>query len=472
MQKVAPLSSGVAQDPAATTSRVLPFPSSGDRTNRTSVCAVLFVDIAEYSKKPVSEQLQIKERFNAHIAEAIADVAPDERIILDTGDGVAISFLGDPEDALFVAINLVRRLEAEPDAERTAVRAGINLGPVRLVRDINSQPNIIGDGINVAQRVMSFAQPTRVLVSRSYYDVVTRISEDYARMFAYQGSRTDKHVREHELYELVAPGAEAHEVARRRNHARRPGEDTLTSATQLHTPLLRDRRAAFAFVGISVLTLGAAAFYYFAASAPVGRTVEHAPAAASRPAVAAVTPEPVRAAPAPSESTVAEPPAPAPETVTPPAPAAAVPPHPGRSQPARRPAARRAEQPVSTPPAPVEETAPAPALVRTEPAAEVKQGAVEPWKPTLAPAAPAPAPAPPRPDTAATALIQLAISPWGEVYVDGKAAGVSPPKAEIALKPGKYRIEVRNGDFKPYMEEVELGSHQTVRIKHKFTQQR
>ena len=76
-------------------------------------------------------------------------------------------------------------------------------------------------------------------MSRSYYDVVTRISEDYAQLFAYQGSRTDKHVREHEIYELVAPGAEAHELTRRRNHARRPGEDTLTSATQPGAPLLR-----------------------------------------------------------------------------------------------------------------------------------------------------------------------------------------------------------------------------------------
>ena len=45
-------------------------------------------------------------------------------------------------------------------------------------------------------------------------------------------------------------------------------------------------------------------------------------------------------------------------------------------------------------------------------------------------------------------------------------------KAEIPLKPGKYRIEVRNGEFKPYQEDVELGSHQTIRIKHKFTQPR
>jgi class 3 adenylate cyclase len=452
MQKVAPLDPGVAQDPATTTSRVLPFPASGDRTNRTSVCAVLFVDIVEYSKKPVSEQLQVKERFNAHIAQAIADIAPDERIILDTGDGVAVSFLGDPEDALFVAMNLAQTLESESGAARTAVRAGINLGPVRLVRDINSQPNILGDGINVAQRVMSFAQPRQVLVSRSYYDVVTRISEDYARLFAYQGSRTDKHVREHELYELVAPGAEAHELTRRRNHARRPGEDTLSSATQPRAPLLRSRRLAFAFTGLSVLALSAAALYYVA-SAPSARSVE-------RRASAAVAPEPVR--PAAPQLQPSEPAADLTASSQEPAQAAAP------ARPARKTftATAKPEQPAVVPSTPAAEAAPAPAPVPSEPAAEAKPAAAEPWKPTASP------PAPIRPDAAATALVQLAISPWGEVFVNGKPAGVSPPMAELELKPGKYRIEVRNGAFKPYQEVVQLGSNQTVRIKHKFAQQR
>ena len=83
---------------------------------------------------------------------------------------------------------------------------GINLGPVRLVRDINGQPNIVGDGINVAQRVMGFADSGQVLVSRSYYDAVSRLSHQYAEMFHYQGSRTDKHVREHEIYAIGYPG--------------------------------------------------------------------------------------------------------------------------------------------------------------------------------------------------------------------------------------------------------------------------
>src|SRR6185295_12960869 len=73
-------------------------------------------------------------------------------------------------------------------------------GPVRLVRDLNAQLNIIGDGINVAQRVMSFAETGQLLVSRSFYEVVSCLSKDYESLFGYVGARTDKHVREHEVY--------------------------------------------------------------------------------------------------------------------------------------------------------------------------------------------------------------------------------------------------------------------------------
>jgi class 3 adenylate cyclase len=174
-----------------------------ERANRTFICSVLFLDIVEYSRKPVAEQIQLKDRFNALIAESIRDIGAADRIILDTGDGVAINFLGDPEDALFVAMSLRDSFAPNPDEPpQVPARIGINLGPVRLVKDLNGQPNIIGDGINVAQRVMGFAQPGQVLVSRSYYEVVSHISEGYGQLFHYEGSRTDKHVREHEVYSV------------------------------------------------------------------------------------------------------------------------------------------------------------------------------------------------------------------------------------------------------------------------------
>ncbi len=179
-----------------------------DYTNRTFICSVLFLDIVEYSARTVAEQIRLKERFNAVLMEAITGVATDDRIILDTGDGAAVSFLGDPEDALFAGMSLRDAVPGQQElasgGPRLQVRVGVNLGPVRLVKDINGQPNIIGDGINVAQRVMSFAEPGQILVSRSYYDVMAHLSEDYSKLFHYEGAKTDKHVREHEVYAIGA----------------------------------------------------------------------------------------------------------------------------------------------------------------------------------------------------------------------------------------------------------------------------
>ena len=179
-----------------------------ERGNQTVMCSVFFLDIVEYSKKLVTGQISLKDRFNSYLSVAIRDVPITDRIILDTGDGAAINFLGDVEDAFKAALSLRESLLNEgPDIEHPLlVRMGINLGPVRLVRDINGQPNIVGDGINVAQRVMSFADASQILVSRSYYDAVSRLSPQYAGMFHYQGSRTDKHVREHEVYAIGYPG--------------------------------------------------------------------------------------------------------------------------------------------------------------------------------------------------------------------------------------------------------------------------
>lgn len=178
-----------------------------ETSNRTIVCCVLFVDIVEYSKKSVTEQLSLKQRFNAMLLDALKHVAVGDRIVLDTGDGAAVSFLGNPEDSLFSALRLRDALHADESSPLLG-RIGLNLGPVRLIKDINGQLNIIGDGINVAQRVMSFAEPGYILVSRSYYEVLARLSDDYEHLFQYGGTHTDKHVREHSVYAIgpASPG--------------------------------------------------------------------------------------------------------------------------------------------------------------------------------------------------------------------------------------------------------------------------
>jgi len=171
-----------------------------DSSERTLVCSVLFLDIVGYSKEAVAEQAQLKRALDGLLVAALEQVAPRDRIILDTGDGAAITFFGDPENALSVGAAIRDGLGGLP------VRIGINLGPVRLVNDLNGQTNVIGDGINVAQRVMSFSQPGQLLVSRAYYDVVSCLSSEYQSAFTSEGSRKDKHVRAHDVYSF-RPGA-------------------------------------------------------------------------------------------------------------------------------------------------------------------------------------------------------------------------------------------------------------------------
>lgn len=181
-----------------------------DRLNKTSICSIVFLDIVEYSIKSVSEQIAEKTLFNSLVGEALKDVAQNDRIILDTGDGAAIALMGEPEEALFVSLTI---RDAILDYNQTAkslinVRIGINLGSVRVVKDINGQLNILGDGINVAQRIMSFAEPNQIMVSRSYFEVTSRLTKEITSMFTYSGVKQDKHVREHEVY-LINPSANA-----------------------------------------------------------------------------------------------------------------------------------------------------------------------------------------------------------------------------------------------------------------------
>jgi class 3 adenylate cyclase len=184
---------------------------------RTLVCSILFLDIAEYSRQDVTEQVRLKQRFNAVLAGALDHIEPEERIVLDTGDGAAITFMGDPERALYVGLEIFDSMGELP------VRMGINLGPVSLMKDFNQADNVIGDGINVAQRVMGFAKPGELLVSRSFYEVVSLLSGDYASMFRDEGSRLDKHQRTHKVYAVSQGVRVGRRVAEAQSKAKAQG---------------------------------------------------------------------------------------------------------------------------------------------------------------------------------------------------------------------------------------------------------
>ena len=419
-----------------------------EHTNRTFICSVLFLDIVDYSLRSVAEQIALKERFNAVLTEAIAGVATDDRIILDTGDGAAVSFLGDPEDTLFAGMSLRDAVAGQDvtSGPQLQIRVGVNLGPVRLVKDINGQPNIIGDGINVAQRVMSFAEPGQILVSRSYYDVMARLSEDYGKLFHYEGAKTDKHVREHEVYAISSAPSNL------RRTVPVPAPKPTLRLPKLHIPkFLKLRPKTWPdtlAVNGKLLVAAPLAFTLIVGTGVIARGHRNSDGEARTVVLVASPAAPEVEAPesAPPQADEPEVPPQADEPKAPPR--------------AREPAtARRARDAVATPKAgaPVQTAS----VNETEAAPKAKEVA-SPLRPRE-PESVATIPAPPR-----EATLNIVALPWAEVFVDGTRQGVSPPLRAIPLRPGRHRVELRNGSFPAHIETVELKPGTELSITHRF----
>jgi PEGA domain len=64
--------------------------------------------------------------------------------------------------------------------------------------------------------------------------------------------------------------------------------------------------------------------------------------------------------------------------------------------------------------------------------------------------------------------LSLAVSPWGEVYVNGQYRGVSPPMTELLLPPGTYQVQIRNSEFTPNEQKVTIEAGKRRRITAKF----
>jgi len=410
-----------------------------EHTNRTFICSVLFLDIVEYSQRSVAEQIALKERFNAVLTEAIVGVPTDDRIILDTGDGAAVSVLGDPEDTLFAGMSLRDAVGAQntTSGPRLQIRVGVNLGPVRLVKDINGQPNIIGDGINVAQRVMSFAEPGQILVSRSYYDVMARLSEDYAKLFHYEGAKTDKHVREHEVYAISsAPNSLKRTVpVPAPRQAMRLPSLRLPRFLKLHPQRWPEALA----VNSKLFVVAPLAFTLIVGTGVIARS--HRDDDVRPPPT--VQPPRVALAPRVEAAPKAEP---APKADAVPAKPAAV-----EAAPEATKAAKEQKAPQTS-----KEPGPKATPVQTARASEPEAAApAQRASDTIAPA--------PREGT-----INIIALPWAEVFIDGTRQGVSPPLKAIPLKAGKHRVELRNGSFPPHVQTVELRPGTEINVTHRF----
>jgi adenylate cyclase len=103
------------------------------------------------------------------------------RVFGSAGDSVIVEFHS-PVEAVRCAVGIQEELKIRsaelPADDRMALRIGINLGDV-----IVEQDNLLGDGVNIAARLESIADPGGVTLARSVYDQIRKhVALDYVDM--------------------------------------------------------------------------------------------------------------------------------------------------------------------------------------------------------------------------------------------------------------------------------------------------
>ncbi|HEU5096906.1 MAG TPA: adenylate/guanylate cyclase domain-containing protein, partial [Reyranella sp.] len=135
------------------------------------LAAILAADIAGYSRLMGLDEAGTARSLREHRLAIDPIVASHRgRIVKTAGDGILLEFpsiVAAVECALSIQMVMAERNAELPQDRRMLFRIGINVGDV-LVED----DDILGDGVNVAARLESIAEPGGICISESAYQQV------------------------------------------------------------------------------------------------------------------------------------------------------------------------------------------------------------------------------------------------------------------------------------------------------------
>jgi len=185
------------------------------------LAAVLIADVVGYSRLSQADEEGTRTRFQADLREIFGPriATYRGRLVKTMGDGLLVEFHS-VVDALRCAVE-VQRAKSEGDVavpadRRLTFRIGINLGDVIVEGD-----DIHGEGVIIAERLQSIADPGGVVVSGTAFDQTIHKAEVG---FAYLGEQRVKNIIDPvRVYRvLLDPGAAGKVVGRTRKTGVRP----------------------------------------------------------------------------------------------------------------------------------------------------------------------------------------------------------------------------------------------------------
>ena len=134
--------------------------------------AILAADVAGYSRLMHNDEEATHAKLAALLTDAVAPAIAEHggRVVKNTGDGFLAEFPSAVE-AIRAAVQFQARVSelttGDVEERRIVFRVGVNIGDV-----IVEPHDIFGDGVNIAARLESIAEPGGICISSAAYDQV------------------------------------------------------------------------------------------------------------------------------------------------------------------------------------------------------------------------------------------------------------------------------------------------------------
>jgi KaiC/GvpD/RAD55 family RecA-like ATPase len=169
-----------------------------------------YVDIVGLSDPTLSVKNQVQKiqvlNELIHSCDSFSKTSAGKRIILPSGDGMAIGFLSSSEIPLELSIQLHHKIQTYNQqkydtSDSLGVRIGLGSGPVFTVSDLNNVQNIWGPGIIIARRVMDAGDNGHILIAEKLAEELISLKDDYRRVINLISNKYRiKHGQEFKLY--------------------------------------------------------------------------------------------------------------------------------------------------------------------------------------------------------------------------------------------------------------------------------
>ncbi|QOV91914.1 adenylate/guanylate cyclase domain-containing protein [Humisphaera borealis] len=174
------------------------------------LATIVFTDAVAFSARMEADEPRTVANIRRDLDYIASECAAhDGRVIKNTGDGLLMHFGSAGraiECAMKVQSHFASAAETLPPQDCLQHRIGIHLGDV-----VVSESDVLGDGVNVAARILAQAEPGGICFSQTVYEVV---KNRLAIKATFLGPRELKNIRESvPLYQILVAAAAQHTLA-------------------------------------------------------------------------------------------------------------------------------------------------------------------------------------------------------------------------------------------------------------------